>query len=127
VRLAVFVAEQRVPIELEIDEHDATARHWVARDEGEDGRVVGTARVVEKPDGAWKIGRVAVAASHRGKGVGAAIMRAILADARAEGAPGALLESQTHAMGFYERLGFAAEGPEFLDAGIPHRLMRLAF
>lgn len=122
VRFAVFVNEQQVPVEEELDAYDATARHWLAL---VDGSPVGTARAVEKPEG-WKIGRVAVLAPHRGQGVGLAIMRAVLAEAKAAGAQAAMLDSQTHALGFYERLGFVAEGPEFLDAGIPHRHMRVS-
>lgn len=121
IRFAVFVDEQQVPLHEELDGYDAVARHWLAI---EDGAPIATARAVAKDDG-WKIGRVAVLAPHRGRGVGLAIMRAILEDARAAGAAEAYLDSQTHALAFYERLGFAAEGPEFLDAGIPHRHMRL--
>lgn len=124
VRVEVFVQEQGVPVELEMDEHDAAARHWVAIEPG--GRVVGTARAVVKDDGTWKIGRVAVLAPWRGKGVGAAVMRAIMHDLVAAGAPGAYLESQTHARTFYEKLGFVAEGPAFEEAGIPHVAMRWA-
>lgn len=121
IRFAVFVDEQHVPVAEELDAYDAIARHWLAIDEGVP---IGTARAVSRPDG-WKIGRVAVIASHRGAGVGLAIMRAVLEDAASAAAVEAYLDSQTHALPFYERLGFVAEGPEFLDAGIPHRHMRL--
>jgi len=124
VRFEVFVDEQQVPAELELDEHDAEARHWLLEVAGE---AAGTARVVEKPDGTWKIGRVAIRASFRGQRLGALVMRTILAEAQAAGAPGAVLESQVHAIGFYEKLGFSAEGPEFMDAGIPHVLMQHRF
>lgn len=121
IRFEVFVDEQQVPAELELDEYDASARHWLAF---EGATPVATARVVEK-EGRWKIGRVAVRKPWRGQGVGLAMMRAIVEAGREAGAPDAFLESQTHAIPFYERLGFVAEGPEFMDAGIPHRLMRL--
>lgn len=121
IRFEVFVAEQHVPVELELDEYDATARHWLAI---ADGEAIATARAVSKDYG-WKIGRVAVRRPWRGQGVGLALMRAILESARAEGVGELRLESQTHALAFYGRLGFVAEGPEFDDAGIPHRLMRL--
>jgi predicted GNAT family N-acyltransferase len=121
IRFEVFVDEQQVPAELELDEYDATARHWLAV-EGE--AAVGTARAVTKDFG-WKIGRVAVRAPWRGKGVGARLMRVIEEAARLAGVAELRLESQTHAIPFYERLGYAAEGPEYLDCGIPHRLMRL--
>ena len=122
IRFEVFVDEQRVPAEEELDADDAMARHWLA---WVDGEPVGTARAVSKAFG-WKIGRVAVRRPYRGRGVGLALMRAILASGREAGVAEARLESQTHALPFYERLGFAAEGPEFLDCGIPHRLMRLS-
>lgn len=124
VRFEVFVDEQQVPAEIEIDEHDATARHWLLV---VDAAVAGTARVVVKPDGFWKIGRVAVRAPYRGKGLGATVMTTILNEAEAAGAPGAVLESQVQAMGFYEKLAFVPEGSEFFDAGIPHVLMRRRF
>jgi ElaA protein len=122
IRFEVFVDEQHVPADLELDDLDAMARHWLAWD-GE--TAVGTARAVRKDFG-WKIGRVAVRRDWRGRGVGQSLMRAIMDAARRAGVRELQLESQTHALAFYERLGFVAEGPEFDDAGIPHRLMRLA-
>ncbi|MEO1026553.1 MAG: GNAT family N-acetyltransferase, partial [Pseudomonadota bacterium] len=85
---------------------------------------IGTARVLVD-DRTAKIGRVAVLDSHRGEGVGQDLMRTVLDDLRASGLARAKLGAQTHAIGFYEALGFTAEGPEFLDAGIPHRTMTL--
>jgi ElaA protein len=122
IRFEVFVDEQHVPADLELDELDAMARHWLAWDSE---TAIGTARAVRKDFG-WKIGRVAVRRDWRGRGVGLALMRAIIDAARRAEVRELQLESQTHALAFYERLGFVAEGPEFDDAGIPHRLMRLA-
>ena len=120
IRQRVFVEEQNVPPELEHDEYDATAVHLLARDA--EGRAVGTARLLI--DGAAaKIGRVAVLAEARGTGAGLALIRAALAELRHRGVAEARLGSQTHAIGFYEKLGFAAEGLEYDDAGIPHRDM----
>ncbi len=120
-RARVFVEEQGVTPEEEQDGLDADCRHYLARIAG---RAVGTARVRFLGETA-KIQRVAVLAETRGQGVGAALMRHMLADLAAEGRTReAVLDSQTHAVAFYERLGFAAEGAEFLDAGIPHRRMR---
>lgn len=121
-RTRVFVGEQNVPPELELDAEDAVARHLVAE---MDGSVVGTLRVLPYGDDALKIGRVAVAAELRGLGVGRAMMVFAVEDARARGASRVVLGSQTTVIPFYERLGFIAEGPEFLDAGIPHRGMTL--
>ena len=121
-RRTVFIEEQSVPEELERDEHDATALHLLAT---LDGRPVGTARILLKGD-AGKIGRVCVLRDLRGQGVGAALIRAAVEELRALGLARAKLGSQVHAIPFYEKLGFTAEGPVYDDAGIPHRDMVLA-
>ena len=121
IRRKVFVEEQAVPEELELDEHDSTAVHLLAMAEG---RPVGTARLLIDGDHA-KIGRFAVLAETRGTGIGAALMRAALDELRAQGVREVTLGSQTHAIGFYERFGFHAHGFEYDDAGIPHRDMTL--
>jgi ElaA protein len=118
-RRTVFVEEQGVPEELERDDHDATALHLLAT---LDGRPVGTARLLVKGD-TGKIGRVCVLPEARGAGVGAALIRAAVEDLRGLGLRQAKLGSQVHAIPFYERLGFTAEGPVYDDAGIPHRDM----
>ena len=117
-REAVFVVEQGVPLALEWDEFDAVSRHVVARDST--GTVIGTGRLL--PDG--HIGRMAVAANWRGKDVGRALMERLIEEAEQKKQPTLLLHAQTRAMGFYQKLGFSAEGPEFMEAGIPHRQMR---
>lgn len=122
IRRKVFVEEQNVPEELELDEHDSTAVHLLAVD---GGRPVGTARLLIDGDHA-KIGRVAVLPETRGTGAGAALMRAALDELKSRGVVKVGLGAQIHALGFYERLGFAAYGPEYDDAGIPHRDMTLA-
>ena len=123
IRRIVFVEGQGVPVEEEQDEHDATALHLLAFDRD---RPVGTARIL-LADGYGKIGRVAVLEEARGKGIGAALIRAAVERLRAEaGIREARLGAQIHALAFYERLGFEAHGPVFDDAGIPHRAMRLA-
>jgi predicted GNAT family N-acyltransferase len=121
-RFAVFVDEQGFPAADELDAYDAGARHWLLV--SDDGAPVATARAVALPSGAWKIGRVAVARAARGLGLGAVLMRAILLAARDAGVPETVLDSQVQAMGFYAGLGYVAEGPEFLEAGCPHRRMR---
>ncbi|RCK79380.1 MAG: GNAT family acetyltransferase YjcF [Candidatus Ozemobacter sibiricus] len=119
VRFAVFVEEQQVPRELELDGLDPTARHVLACDAA--GRPIGTARLL--PDG--QIGRVAVLPAWRGQGLGRALMAAVLAIARAAGHVEVFLHAQEQVIPFYTRLGFQAEGDRFFEAGIPHRLMRL--
>ncbi len=119
-RREVFIIEQNVPEELEVDGRDPDALHLLAV---LDGVPVGCARLLVV-DGTMKIGRVCVRAALRGTGVGVALIRAALDVGRTlPGVTQAKLGSQTHAIGFYERLGFHATGPEYLDAGIPHRDM----
>ncbi|MDZ7748592.1 MAG: adenylosuccinate lyase [Halofilum sp. (in: g-proteobacteria)] len=117
-RACVFIDEQGVPPAEEYDGRDPGCAHVVA--ETPDGRVIGTGRLL--PGG--HIGRMAVAAEWRGRGVGRALLDALLDRARARGLAGVVLHAQTSAIGFYERSGFRAEGPEFEDAGIMHRVMR---
>ena len=121
VRYAVFVEEQKVPAEMELDEFDPPSVHALALD-GE-GRVLGTGRLL--PDG--HIGRMAVLRQARGAGVGSALLQALMRAARARGDREVVLSSQTHALPFYERFGFVAEGEPYDDAGIPHLRMRLVF
>jgi predicted GNAT family N-acyltransferase len=122
-RRVVFTLEQGVSEADEIDDLDEVATHLLAV---LDGRPVGTARIVPKGDYA-KIGRVCVLADQRGTGLGAALIRAAVAECRhLPGVAKAKLGSQSQAVGFYEKLGFVAVGGEFLDAGIPHREMVLS-
>lgn len=116
VRQAVFVEEQAVPADLEWDGKDAGSQHVVAF---ADGRCVGTGRL--ETDG--KIGRMAVLADARGCGVGAAILECLVQRAAACGMDKVYLHAQCHALDFYSRHHFAASGPVFDEAGIPHRLM----
>jgi predicted GNAT family N-acyltransferase len=117
VREAVFVREQGVPLEVEMDGLDAGCVHVVAV--ADDGRTVGTARLAA--DG--KIGRMAVVGGWRGVGVGSALVDALIDIAVARGLSQVRLAAQTHAAGFYERHGFHADSEVFDEAGIPHRRM----
>jgi predicted GNAT family N-acyltransferase len=114
IRFAVFVEEQKVPAELEIDERDPLCVHALAR--GDDGRPVGTGRLL--PDG--HIGRMAVLPDARKLGVGSALLTALMEEARRRGHAQALLSAQTHAIAFYRRHGYAVVGGEYMDCGIPH-------
>ncbi|MFD8062580.1 GNAT family N-acetyltransferase [Streptomyces cyaneofuscatus] len=131
VRKEVFVGEQNVPEEIEYDAYDPTAVHVLAV--AADGTALGTGRLLHGADAAGKtggdltvgsLGRLAVTRQARGLGVGAALVRAIEDEAVRLGLTAMDLHAQTHALGFYERLGYVAYGPEFPDAGIPHRAMR---
>ncbi|MER6095488.1 GNAT family N-acetyltransferase [Streptomyces sp. NPDC001728] len=133
VRHEVFVEEQGVPRELEYDPYDETAVHVLAV--REDGLPLGTGRLLFGADAVGKtgadasvgsLGRLAVSKAARGLGVGAALVRGIEDVARERGLTAVDLHAQTHALGFYERLGYEAYGPEFPDAGMPHRAMRRA-
>ena len=117
VRHDVFVVEQHVPADLEWDGIDGQCRHAIAEDAA--GRAIGCGRLL--PDG--HIGRMAVRPEWRGHGVGAALLQRLVAMARDQGFGRVVLNAQTHATGFYERHGFLATGPEFDEAGIPHRTM----
>jgi predicted GNAT family N-acyltransferase len=116
-RTAVFVVEQHVPIELELDESDALSRHAIATDAA--GRVIGTGRLL--PDG--HIGRMAVAMEARGRGVGSQLLRRLMDEATSCGFRHAHLSAQLSAQGFYARHGFEAHGPVYMDAGIEHIAM----
>ncbi|MFJ9705451.1 GNAT family N-acetyltransferase [Streptomyces sp. NPDC101234] len=133
VRKQVFVVEQGVPEDLEYDVYDATALHVLAV--REDGEPLGTGRLLYGETAAEKtggdlslgsLGRLAVSPQARGLGVGVALVRAIEDAARARGLTAVDLHAQTHALGFYERLGYEPYGPEYEEADIPHRAMRRA-
>ncbi len=120
-RRIVFIEEQGVSEADEIDDKDGEAIHLLAH---LGGKAVGSARLLLQGE-TGKIGRVCVLKAQRGTGLGAALIRAAVAELRARGMKQAKLGAQTHAIGFYERLGFAPYGPEYMDAGIPHRDMVL--
>ena len=120
VRLMVFVAEQHVPKEEELDEWDAKSRHFIARDAQH--MVMGCARLL--PTG--QIGRLAVLKPFRRRGVGGALLEAVLRSAKAAGMREVWMHAQTHAEGFYAAHGFALEGERFMEAGIEHIMMRKA-
>jgi predicted GNAT family N-acyltransferase len=119
-RREVFVVEQGVPQELEVDDDDPIAAHLVALHEG---RVVGTLRMVRHGRTA-KIGRMAVSASWRRKGIGGALMRFAALTAGHDGVEEIILAAQLAARRFYQRLGYAEEGDVFYDANLPHVRMR---
>lgn len=118
VRETVFVIEQQVPVEEEWDALDPQCLHLIARDAT--NRPIGTGRLTPER----KIGRMAVLSEWRGRGVGAALLDALVDAARSRGWPEVTLHAQTHALGFYAAHGFEAYGEAFEEAGIPHRTMR---
>ncbi|MDR6991134.1 GNAT family N-acetyltransferase [Luteimonas sp. 3794] len=118
VRTTVFVTEQGVPADLERDALDALSRHVLAT--ATDGTPIGAGRIA--PDG--RIGRLAVRSDWRGRGVGEAMLRALLDAARNDGLRATYLHAQLQAMGLYARAGFVAEAAPYEEAGIAHRTMR---
>jgi predicted GNAT family N-acyltransferase len=119
VRRSVFILEQGVPEHEEWDAADPASRHVLAVIPKRDA--VGTARL----EPAGKIGRVAVLPQYRGTGIGGAMIGHLVDLARTLGLTQVHLNSQSSAIGFYARMGFRAEGPEFVEVGIPHRRMVL--
>jgi predicted GNAT family N-acyltransferase len=119
IRMVVFVQEQNVPPEIEVDEHENASTHVLAYDEG--GKPVATGRIREYAEGVGKMERIAVLKEARGKGYGAAIMHKLEEIGREMGFRKFVLEAQTHAEPFYKKLGYVNVSIEpFLDAGIWH-------
>lgn len=122
-RREVFIEEQRVPAEIEVDGRDSDCVHFLATDG--DGCDVGAARLRVTGEGVAKAERVAVRASARGLGVGRALMRSLEAEAQAAGHDAVVLGAQAGAIAFYRRLGYSPLGPRFMEADIEHQMMRL--
>ncbi|MBU8877497.1 GNAT family N-acetyltransferase [Bacillus sp. FJAT-29790] len=120
IRTTVFVQEQHVPEEEEIDQHDDHAVHFVLYDKD---TPVGAGRF-RTVDGTGKVERICVLKEHRKTGAGKIIMKKIEEYAKNEGFSLVKLNAQTQAIPFYSRLGYEIISEEFLDAGIPHRTMR---
>jgi predicted GNAT family N-acyltransferase len=119
VRFTVFVDEQRVPADLEMDDRDGQCDHWLARDS--DGRAIGTVRLDVKKGG--KVGRLAVLAEARGRGVGRALMERLHEAARTRGLASVWCHAQISAVPFYRRLGYRVTSAPFDEAGIEHVTM----
>lgn len=122
IRKIVFVEEQNVPLELEMDEFDEEATHFVLYDHHEP---IGAARfrTLDANGTQGKIERVCILAPFRNRGLGKMLIEKIIEHARQEGVQKVKLNAQTHAISFYEKLGFTVISDEFIDAGIPHRTM----
>jgi len=129
IRFTVFVEEQQVPPSIELDAHDATSLHALARNAA--GEVIGTGRLLPAEVHAGRrvghIGRMAVLRGWRGRGAGGAILEALVDAARARGDTEAALSAQAHALAFYRVHEFVAEGEDYVEAGIMHRDMRRVF
>lgn len=121
IRRQVFVDEQKIPLALEMDAADAGAVHAVAYNRL--GLPLATGRLLTNDNGVAKIGRMAVLAPLRGSRVGRQVLDALMQAARERGDARVLLHAQRSAVPFYLRAGFAPDGPEFDEAGIPHQAM----
>jgi predicted GNAT family N-acyltransferase len=122
IRRRVFIEEQNVPEEIEMDADDQRAFHALAI---LDGNAVGCGRMLEHGDGEVKIGRMAVLPEFRKTGIGALILRFLIERARTRGLRKAILHAQLTAEGFYLNQGFIPVGGVFDEAGIAHRKMEL--
>jgi len=120
VRKKVFVDEQGVPISLEIDEFDKTASHFIIYD---DQQPIGAGRIREIGPGIGKVERVCVLKEFRGKHLGNLIMHELEKHAKSAKMTKIVLNAQSYAVPFYEKLGYTVTSPEFMDADIPHRAM----
>ncbi|WP_174731188.1 GNAT family N-acetyltransferase [Mesobacillus harenae] len=120
VRKTVFVDEQQVPVEEEIDEFENDSTHFVLYD---DKRPAGAGRF-RVLDAIGKVERICVLKDQRNTGAGKAIMEKIEEYAKSEGLSALKLNAQTQAIPFYEKLGYEVVSEEFLDAGIPHKSMK---
>ncbi len=121
VRMRVFVAEQSVPAEEELDDEDATATHVIAR---HNELVVGTGRLLIRAEGTCQIGRMAVDQPWRRQGVGGRLLLYLEQEARSQGMSQVMLHAQEYVKGFYAAHGYLERGELFLEAGIPHIEMR---
>ena len=127
-RMEVFVEEQAVPEDEEQDDGDDEAVHWLVLNTYT-LETIATARMLPYQEGCQmrpvaKIGRVAVKRSIRGRRLGELVMKEVMETVAEQGYEQAILDAQVQALPFYEKLGFVAEGDEFMDAGIPHYRMR---
>ena len=125
IRTRVFVDEQGVPPQEEIDDHDLTDTAAVHALASRDGLPVGAGRYYVTEGSTVQIGRMAVLAEARGTGVGAALLASLVAEARRRGFRRAHLHAQTHAAGFYRKAEFVDDGDPLWDAGILHQPMTL--
>lgn len=122
IRKRVFIEEQGVPAEMEIDEFDLNALHALAY---ADSECIGTARLVTLSGSIGRIGRMAVLPKHRGHGIGKQLLGALLKACQSQGIKQIELHAQVTVIPFYEQFGFIAQGDVYDEAGIPHRDMIL--
>ncbi|GAM16614.1 GNAT family N-acetyltransferase [Mesobacillus selenatarsenatis] len=121
VRKSVFIHEQDVPEEEEIDQFESDSVHFVLYDDNRKATGAGRFRVL---DGIGKVERICVLKENRKAGAGVAVMNKIEDYAKSQGISTLKLNAQTHAIPFYSKLGYETVSEEFMDAGIPHKTMK---
>lgn len=121
-RMEVFVKEQGVPAEIEVDELDPICRHVVAVNRL--GHAVATGRLISDAPSVARIGRMAVVREMRGSKLGRQVLDKLIEAARERGDKEVVLHAQVHAQNFYARAGFVPEGDVYDEAGIDHITMR---
>lgn len=122
VRQQVFVQEQNVPEELELDEHESSSEHFVVYDQQQ--TPIGAGRLRPLSNTEAKVERICVLAGYRGHGIGQLIMNKIEQTASEQGLQTLILNAQQHAEEFYERLGYHTVSAPFEEAGIIHVKMK---
>lgn len=122
IRKSVFIEEQGVPMEMEVDEHDLAAQHALAYKESQ---CIGTARLVVLARDIGRIGRMAVLPLYRNMGIGTQLLNTLIDQGQTQGITQFELHAQLSAIPFYERFGFIAQGNIYDEAGIAHRDMML--
>lgn len=123
VRKQVFIEEQGVPVDMELDEFDPTSKHALAYVNSE---CVGTARLIALPGNVARIGRMAVLQTYRRQGIGGKLLNALLESCKSQGISQLELHAQLSAVSFYEQFGFIAQGEMYYEACIAHRDMILS-
>lgn len=121
VRLAVFCDEQGYSYEAELDETDKTSWHIIVKN---DRQTVATGRLYTEQPGTFRLGRIAVLKSQRGKGLGMRVVELMEEKARTLGARCVELDAQCRAIGFYEKAGYTVHGEEHMDGHVPHKMMK---
>lgn len=121
VRKTVFIHEQNVPEEEELDQFESDSVHFVLYDDYGKAAGAGRFRIL---DGFGKVERICVLKENRKTGAGVAVMNKIEEYAKSQGVSTLKLNAQTHAIPFYSKLGYETVSEEFLDAGIPHKTMK---
>ncbi len=122
IRSSVFIEEQGVPADLELDEFDEHAAHALAF---EGATCIGTARLIQLHTGAAQIGRMAVLPHDRNQGWGTQLLQALIEEGLSQGISRFDLHAQVSAISFYQKQGFIIAGEEYEEAGIPHHNMTL--